>query len=266
MHTGTCLRNYLIVDKVKPPQSSDPTQTHSHPGRSRPIPKQDMKTIETQLVNHIDVERRKKRAEEELLQLDPWNIAAREKHNHMTSHMTDSIHTNSATSDLFYSFDLQNQDHELSSQNGATPGLNGMHHEDDTTLEQASPSAKLRPFPVSHHPPSFVEDQCIYSISLGGVTCAILENKPVHTHIIRSSGRDSNEGSETDSYSSAKADADPYNSLGSTSELCSLDEGGLDPFKYFDCVRDVLKGRIGPREINSCENRLGQILPADHIL
>lgn len=240
---------------MKPAESPEP-HSHAVPGRNRPIPKHDMQTIETQLVNHIDIERRKKKAEEELLQQDPWNIGGARGHmsSHMSSHMTDSMQV-STTSDMFYSFDLQSNENQSSPQKGETPHENGMD------LEQGS--SKLRPFPLSH---STSQDQCIYSISLGGITCAVLENKPVHTHLTRGSGRNgSNEGSETDSYTSAKADSDPY-SLGSNPELCSLDEGGLDPFKYFDCIRDVLKGRIGPREIKSCEHRLGQVLPADHIL
>ena len=255
----------FLVNKSKPSDHAHLPETHSHtPGHSRPIPKQDMKTIEAQLVNHIDVQRKKKMAEEELLQLDPWDISARKKLNDM------SESSYSTGSEMFYSFDLLNQGAEKSdhSPKGVASRVSDFHSDGRGVGLEQPPSSRLHP-PTTNKPSScsVADDVCVYSFAFGGFTCAVLENRPVHTHITRSNGRvsgGSDNTSETDSYSSAKADADP-NSLCS-SELCSLDEGGLDPFKYFDCVKDILKGRVGRREIKSCENKLGQVLPADHLL
>ncbi len=256
------LINY-VVSRSKPSDHTHQSQTRSHtPGLSRPIPEHDMRTIETQLINHIDVQRKKKMAEEELLQLDPWDITARR---------TESTFNNK--SEMFYSFDLQNQeppDHHTSMgvaiSNGErlahppTSRLRPTHNDGVTNTDQS-----VHPSPSSNvH--SVTDEVCIYSMTCGGLTCAILENTPVHTHITRSTGgKMSPSDSETDSYSSAKADTDS-GSLGSVPELCSLDEGGLDPFKYFDCVKDILNGRVGRREVKNCEKMLGQVLPADHIL
>ena len=229
-----------------------------------------MRTIETQLIDHIDVQRKKKMAEEELLQLDPWDITARNNSNGLT----ESTYSN--RSEMFYSFDLHNQElDDRSSKGVATNNGDNLVH---------SPLSRLHPTPhdlskdqlvnplsstkVHSNPHGLADEVCIYSLTCGGLTCAILENTPVHTHNTRSNGdkvSPSDNGSEADSYSSAKADVDA-GSLGSTSELCSLDEGGLDPFKYFDCVKDILKGRVGRKEIKNCEKILGQVLPADHIL
>ena len=200
-------------------------------------------------------------AEDELLQLDPWDISARKRVNIMTE---------SVGSEMFYSFDLQkhgDDEEEMNSSRSPKGGAldNGRYGEGAGLEGQATPRLHP-PHRDSHFTPttrqgSSAIDVCIYSVTLGGLTCAILENKPVHTHVTRSNGRESEASSETDSYSSARAD-----SYSNSPELCSLDEGGLDPFKYFDCVMDIVSGNVGQREMKNCESKLGQVLPADHIL
>ncbi len=250
-----------LVNKNTKPVDQHTPRSHSHtPGHSRPIPKHDMTTIEKQLIDHIDVQRRKKMADDELLQRDPWDISARKRVNVMTE---------SAGSEMFYSFDLQRQgddeEETKSSQSPKGAASNNGRYGEGAGLGQVTP--RLHPphrdsnFTPTTRQSSTTTDVCVYSVTLGGLTCAILENKPIHTHVTRSNGRESEASSETDSYSSARAESDS-----NSPELCSLDEGGLDPFKYFDCVMDVVSGNVGQREMKSCEGKLGQVLPADHIL
>ena len=258
------------------------TQPHVpvNPGYNRPIPQQDMKTIEKQLVHHIDFERNKKKVEEEILQLDPWDISSRKL-------MSDSVQSNS--SDLFYSFDLNTTDessrgleppHPPSGRltKGAkcrnNPDMANIQLGDGVGLQQLSPSSSpFSPIKGVHrsrssfaHAPqtqtviSNEEVVCKYSCSLSGLTCAILESNPVHTYMNNPTGK-SYDKQETKTGSNTDPD-----SLSSSPEYCSLDEGGLNPYKYFDCVENILKGRVGRREVQSCRDQLGKVLPADHLL
>ena len=92
-------------------------------------------------------------------------------------------------------------------------------------------------------------DICRYSLTVGGVTCVLLEANPVHTH----------------SSTVSRPDSQPT-SLGSSTEYCSLDESGLDPVKYFSAVGEVLKGGVNRAALQANQEELGQILPADHLL
>ena len=268
-----------------PQPHSRPFQSQSHPssapGHNRPIHQRDMRTIETQLMHHINAQRKKKKEEEELLQLDPWDISARKKLNNMS----ESVY--STGSDMFYSFNLregeegdgQDSVQVSHTSRGVTSRYSDIHMGEGVGLEQlVSPpqtqhQSRLQDS-LNHakaqstvnNQNSTNEDTCTYSITIGGITVAILESKPVHTHVGKTSNRATGEsdasGSETDSYSSAKADAE----FSAVESLCSLDGGGLDPFKYFDSIKDILRGRVCRKEIRNCEKQIGQVLPADHLL
>lgn len=96
-----------------------------------------------------------------------------------------------------------------------------------------------------------VAEACRYSLTVGGVTCALLEANPVHTH--PSSGASTKTGSHPSSSSSSPV-------------FCSLDESGLDPVKYFSAVGGVLRGGVTRALVLGHQEQLGHILPADHLL
>lgn len=265
------------------------------PGRSRPIPQQAMRTIETQLMHHIDSQRKKKIAEEELLQRDPWDISARSK----LSSMSESVH--STHNEAFYSFDLDSTSvddqssmsvpkSKFSQTTTSQPRiihkhksvLPHVHLGDGVGLQQLSPPSSSPQNSRrhwnrqnrAHTSLSFSEhDVCRYALTLSGVTVTLLEANPIHTYPqhannLQDSFPVSMQGSETHSTDSfASVHTHPStDSLSSSLEYCSLDEGGLDPGKYFDSMVDLLHGRIGRQEIKNCQDQLGRVLPADHLL
>lgn len=264
------------------------------PGRSRPIPQQAMRTIETQLMHHIDSQRKKKIAEKELLQRDPWDIRARSK----LSSMSESGH--STNNEVFYSFDIDLQSTSVDNQSSMSMAKNKtttsqpriihkhesvlphVHLGDGVGLQQLSPPSSSpqnsrrhwnrqntahRSLSLSEH------DVCRYALTLSGITVTVLEANPIHTYPqhtnkLQDSFPVSMQGSEThstDSFSSVHTHPSP-DSLSSSLEYCSLDEGGLDPGKYLDSMIDLLRGRIGRQEIKNCQDQLGRVLPADHLL
>ena len=120
-------------------------------------------------------------------------------------------------------------------------------------LQQFSLSPSASPSQLKRQRPSVGGGEselevCRYSLTVGGVTCVLLEANPVHTHSTAS-----------------HPDSQPA-SLGSSTEYCSLDESGLDPVKYFSAVGEVLKGGVNRAALQANQEELGQILPADHLL
>ena len=93
------------------------------------------------------------------------------------------------------------------------------------------------------------QDVCKYSLTLSGVTVAVLEANPTYTH-------------PTGEHWSKRGNTD-QSSAGSHS---SLDSSGLDPMCYLMEVADVLRDGVNRREIVRNQERLAQALPLDHLL
>ena len=93
------------------------------------------------------------------------------------------------------------------------------------------------------------QDVCKYSLTLSGVTVAVLEANPTHTH-------------PTGEHRSKRGNSD-QSSAGPHS---SLDSSGLDPVCYLSEVADVLRDGVNRREILRNQECLAQALPLDHLL
>ena len=100
----------------------------------------------------------------------------------------------------------------------------------------------------------FQHDLCRYTFTVSGVTIALLETDPPHIHTTPGppkqppgSGGDSVGGVGYGRYS-------------------SLDEGGLDPLRYFEGVAELLKGGVNRRVLQGVQEKLAQVLPTDHLL
>ena len=103
-------------------------------------------------------------------------------------------------------------------------------------------------------------DICKYSITFSGITCALLETDPVYTYSSSNSpGLNSTlQGSSSPHLSSHRArEASGYS---------SMDEGGLDPLRYFEAVSDLLRDGVNRRVLQSRQEELSQVLPNDHLL
>jgi hypothetical protein len=88
-------------------------------------------------------------------------------------------------------------------------------------------------------------DVCKYSLTLSGITVAVLEANPAYTH-------------PTDRYRCRKSE--------STQTYSSLDSCGLDPMCYLSEVANVLRAGVNRREIQRQRENLAQALPLDHLL
>ena len=269
-------------------------------GYNRPIPQQAMRTIETQLMQHIDTQRKRKEEEEELLQLDPWDITLRYKQN---SNPSDDI-TN--CNDRFYSFDLNNSTSDVQQvmpaanyprppgtairqrSSSKTQDYSHVAMSDGVGLQQLSlfesPSQSPRTqrqihnniVPTGKPLVNTEHDACHYSLVLSGLTIALLETNPIHTYstdqFTAGSGSEFTTGSgsgnlmnDSELFESVHSHFS-NDSLSSNFEYCSIDEGGLDPGKYFVSVQDILHGRVGKHDIERHQEQLGRVLPADHLL
>jgi hypothetical protein len=45
-----------------------------------------------------------------------------------------------------------------------------------------------------------------------------------------------------------------------------VDEGGLDPMKYFETVSALLEGGVNRKVLQNKQEELSQVLPNDHLL
>ena len=90
-------------------------------------------------------------------------------------------------------------------------------------------------------------DVCKYSLTLSGITVAVLQANPVYTHPTDTSRRGKTEPTTTQQYS-------------------SLDSSGLDPMCYLLEVANVLRAGVNRREIQRQQEHLAQALPLDHLL
>ena len=89
------------------------------------------------------------------------------------------------------------------------------------------------------------QDVCKYSLTLSGVTVAILQANPVYTH---------------------PTDKHRHQSEKTTNGPSSLDGSGLDPLCYLSEVSEVLKCGVNRREVQRQQEGLAQALPLDHLL
>ncbi len=101
-----------------------------------------------------------------------------------------------------------------------------------------------------HYAPSRSGSTSKYSLTLNGVTLALLEANPAHT------------------YSTRLSDHSSLSSLdkGTESPPTSMDQGGLDPVRYFELVSQWLSEGINWHNYQQHQKQLAQFLPADHLL
>jgi len=101
---------------------------------------------------------------------------------------------------------------------------------------------------------------CKYSLTIGGVTIALLEADPMYTYTTPGLPRESS------------TSGSPSNSINSsTGSSCygrysSVDEGGLDPVKYFETMAELLKEGVNKVAFKSEQEKLAHVLPNDHLL
>ena len=107
-------------------------------------------------------------------------------------------------------------------------------------------------------------DLCKYSFTISGITVALLEADPMHTHTTPAASdspllqRGSPPSSRTKLDSSSRPDF--------AESLSSVDEGGLDPVKYFDTVSALLEEGVSRKLLQRKQEELSQVLPNDHLL
>lgn len=266
--------------------------------QSRPISHGDRTTIESQLARHQRQEQHQAKTtplgpgkRQDLLDADPWENSIP----HTTPVKQPS--TPSAAPDDFYSLDLESslsssavsertgmEDSFASATSrllrpvrGVELGARGSVHrrrlEGDDDLDvvidlhggvglqqlsqspaplkpqrsPASPSPRSSPFlphkPSTHQPKPGPHPSCKCTLTLSGLTVALLEADPSHT------------------YTSCQ----PGHSMGSGGEA-SMDEGGLDPVKYFELVSEQLKDGVNRHQLALHQEQLAQILPVDHLM
>ena len=262
-------------------------------GQSRPIPKSDMKTIESQLAQHQLREQRvraKLQQREDLFHADPWNHTLATPHS-----LTDSTHS---TSDEFFSLDMRSssamiesvslEDSYLSTDSKlstATPppgvrvrsggvdtrgiplhagvGLQQLSQntgpsrpdrgQRSSTKRQRADSGTSESTPRAANQ----SDVCKYSVTVGGITVALLETQPVYMYTTPGVSA---------SLWATRPSSGEGSPVGETSRYSSVDEGGLDPMKYFESVCELLVDGVNREELRSKEEELAQVLPNDHLL
>lgn len=268
------------------------------PGQSRPIPREDRSTIESQLARHQQREHKAKaklQERQDLLDADPWDNSITQtsalKSAGRSDLMTESIY--STSTDHFYSLDLNNtsltssaisgtlQDSFLSTASRLTehqpqmrmePGKGGTVHRrclDEGNIKEAislhegvglQQLSQSPPFQQQQLPPKSSKQHCLppssssssnqkflptckYNLTLSGVTVALLEANPSHTYTTKLT--------ET---------------TNPTTPPSSVDEGGLDPVRYFELVSQILKDGINSHQLELWQKELAQSLPTDHLL
>ena len=243
-----------------------------NPGLSRPIPRADMKTIESQLVRHQIKEQKvmtQRQQREDLFHADPWTNALGSQPSRGLTESTVS------SQDEFQSLDLNTSYAEstmtqsvgldesfVSTDSRFSSGSSGcnVHTRHGTTntalhsgvgLQQLSgPSDKDQNVMKRLRAESGSEprvsressgEMCRYSVVVGGVTLALLESQPVHIY-------------STDDME------------GEVRGTSSVDNGGLDPGRYFQAVCGLLADGVNKKELESRGEDLAQVLPSDHLL
>lgn len=258
-----CVCVYLSV-----PGSSQSFE-NMNPGLNRPIPRSDMRTIESQLARHQLTEQTasaRRQEREDLLRADPWT------HPLSNRGITESM---ASSQDEFQSLDLNSSfagstmtqslglddsfvstDSKKIPSRRQVPGKYGEFCEASASKQQQASSRSSRgekgvtTDPVSKESDG---DLCRYSFSLGGVTVALLETRPAYMYPTAGAERSfSSEGCAT--------------SDGSEGCASSVDEGGLDPGRYLQAVCSLLADGVNRRELERKGEELAQALPNDHLL
>ena len=91
-------------------------------------------------------------------------------------------------------------------------------------------------------------DVCKYSLTLSGITVAVLQANPAYTH-------------PTDWHRCRKTESSVQQQ-----GYSSLDSSGLDPMCYLSEVANLLRGGVNRREVQKQREHLAQALPLDHLL
>lgn len=271
------------------------------PGQSRPIPSGDRSTLESQLSRHQLQQRSRvpsylPHKGQDLLDADPWENTAMPLKPHLPPHplhASDSMCISS--NENFYSLDL-NTSSTSTTGAGAGVGPAGMEDSFLSTTSQLLPSERggakgvgltvhrrcsddldefialhegvglqqLSQSPPHQHPSSSVPRKPSsapqpsrvprppgfrYSFAVSGVTVALLEADPVHTY--------------TTPLTTPLSDSSVE---GVANTGCSMDEGGLDPVKYFELVSELLRDGVNQHQLELHHKTLAQILPADHLM
>ena len=97
-------------------------------------------------------------------------------------------------------------------------------------------------------------DLCRYMFTVSGVTIALLETDPPHIHTTPGLPK-----KPADSLSGGAGGV-------GYGRYSSLDEGGLDPARYFENMAELLKNGVNRRVLQEVQEKLAQILPTDHLL
>lgn len=251
-------------------------------GISRPIPRGDGPTLEDQLAR-LQKQQHKSvllQQRQDLFDADPWDHTLSHLpplKSHQATHLTEST-----SGEQFYSLDLHSSltssaatmEDSFVSTDSRLPlsaGSGVVHRRcideqgteepialhDGVGLQQlaqspptahhitASSSQRGRPGKQHALPHHKSLPACKYSLTLSGLTVALLQSDPAHT------------------YTMTRADQVPSSSHTPTS---SMDEGGLDPVCYFQLICELLKGGVNHQELKLQQKELAQILPADHLL
>ena len=266
------------------------------PGQSRPIPHRDRNTLESQLSRHQQLQQHKTRTlhqqGQDLLDADPWENSLPHRTTGtrplLPPHLRPSDSMSTSANDNFFSLDLTSSTvsygvamedsfasttSQLSSPPAGAPlpsppadrrqhkGTT-VHHrcsddfDEAIALHEGVGLQQLSQSPPTQHPPPRKPaapqtgrtprpPSYRYSFALGGLTVALLEANPTHTYTTPLE-RDSTGG---------------VASVG-----CSIDEGGLDPVRYFELVSSVLRDGVNQSQFEYHHKTLAQILPADHLM
>lgn len=312
------------------------------PGQSRPIPKADMKTIESQLAKHQLKEQKVKaklQQREDLFHADPWDNSLA-SHNpprnltgstyssveefysldlntsyagsttgtcvsHSPTHMEDSfMSTTSRISSNDGQFPRQTDSLHIHgrcvsndvddiplhagsglqqlSQNLSSDSNQNFRQRQNDFLKVQSPSARRpraesgassggcssggssvnsgKAFSSGRHG----QDVCKYNITFGGITLALLESEPMYMYT--APGITSSLLTTSKTRLSPPQEGVNNPGLMETSRYSSVDEGGLDPLKYFETVSALLKDGVNRKELENKQEEMAQILPNDHLL
>ncbi|XP_064403938.1 autophagy-related protein 2 homolog B-like isoform X2 [Halichondria panicea] len=249
-----------------------------NPGLSRPIPRADMKTIESQLARHQLKEQKvmtQQQQREDLFHADPWTNALGSQPSrgltestlssqdefqsldlntsYAESNMTQSvglddsfISTDSRKSSASSRCDIHTRYGTIDTANIALHAGVGLQQLSGQPGKDQNVMKRLRTESRSENSPPGVSrersgEMCRYSLVVGGVTLALLESQPVHIY--------PTDGME-----------------GDVRGTSSVDNGGLDPGRYFQAVCGLLADGVNKMELDSHGEELAQVLPSDHLL
>lgn len=119
------------------------------------------------------------------------------------------------------------------------------HQHHFSSFPRKPPQSNTRPPRPGPNPPS-----CKYALTLSGMTVALLEADPAHIYTTRLT----------------TSSVEPLVGVAVPAAGCSMDEGGLDPIKYFELVSELLKDGVNQHQLDLHHKELAQVLPADHLM